>query len=137
MSKPVPLLAVMLLSACGQNLAPSKDQDCSFTLDPDRIYPQVNDPAAPTIAELRARGLDELDADLEWLTCGAGDYSAHGQHNHAYFMGHRRNPEGRIELSDYQFTCPNPEEAIPKEQLRCGPFVGFSKPYAKYKGLKY
>lgn len=89
-----------------------------FTPDPRRQYPSVVDRGAPTIADLKARGLEQTGWDAIRYACGP---ACDAVYPYAVFFGRRaRHPATNAHL----FTCPNPGRPGPQETWRCAPFAG-------------
>ena len=99
-----------------------QDQDFTFTPSPARKYAQVKDAAAPTIGQLKARGLKQSGWDADMYACGPACDAVYA---YAVFMGHQHKYPAK---SQHLYTCPNPEKAMPQDDWRCIKFAGIRGP---------
>lgn len=90
----------------------------TYEPDPARKYPSVTDPAAPTVAALKAQGLEQSGWDAEPFACGP---ACDAVYTYAIFMGRRSELPTPAE---HRYACPNPEAPGEQEEWRCMPYAG-------------
>jgi hypothetical protein len=120
-------IILVLISGCEAQDSPADNRqqriaggvdDYSYKPDPARKYPPVTDPAAPTVAALKAQGLEQSGWDAEPFACGP---SCDAEYTYAIFLGRRAQLPTPAE---HRYTCPNPETPGEQEGWRCMPFSG-------------
>ena len=99
-----------------------QEQDYTFTPKAERKYGQVRDPAAPTIGQLKARGLKQSGWDADMYSCGPACDAVYA---YAIFFGNRRTYPAK---NEHLYTCPNPEKAMAQDEWRCTKFAGIRNP---------
>jgi hypothetical protein len=103
---------VLALAACsGSPSAQPANESYTFTPEASRRYPQVMTPNAPTVAQLRRRGLEQSGWDAEPYACGP---ACDAVHIYAIFMGRRHQHPA---LSEHRYTCPNPRERMNPNEM--------------------
>jgi hypothetical protein len=116
-------VATAIIAGCSEGLRAGNEvnkatENFEFTPDERRKYPQVADADAPTVAELKRRGLVQTDWDADMYSCGPACDAVYA---YAIFMGRRNRYPAQ---NEHLFTCPNPETAGDVDQWRCVPFSG-------------
>jgi hypothetical protein len=92
------------------------DDQYRFKPNPSRAHEPVNDPNAPTIRELKTKGLTNSGWDAEMYACGPACDAVYA---YAVFIGRRGAPPEPVE---HLYTCPNPGTFIAQDEWRCRTF---------------